>query len=424
MTKGWTLLSIRGIPIRIQPSWFLTLTLVTVLFNQHFRTVFDQSVGDVIVLGVSFGTSLLLFLSLLMHELGHSVVAMSQGIKVLSITLIVLGGVAKMERESDTPRGAIMVAAAGPLVSLALALAFSALIHPARHVSAELVQVAHALFQFNLIAGLFNLLPALPLDGGLILKAVIWQFSGSRKRGVEVANTCGWIFSCMSIGIGLILLFATKNPAGLWFMLLGWFGLGASRNQGQVLLVQQALKDLKVKDAAMRRFRVIEANTSLRQLSQIRQRIDPATDAEDSSLGDWILVCDQGRWRGVIDDHPLKNLPVQTWNFERVDQHVRPLDSMPCISEKAPLWQAALQLDDEQTSRLLVLSPAGLPNGTLEKPELGETVLRRIGLTLPKAFVQAARREQGYPFGMALDEVARSMVRSGEVTLPVNATKS
>jgi hypothetical protein len=118
----------------------------------------------------------------------------------------------------------------------------------------------------------------------------------------------------------------------------------------------------------------------------------------------------------VIDDAPLRDLPVQRWDSERVRDHLRPLNTLTSISESAPLWQAVLLL--EQQPRLLVLSPAGLPCGTLEKPELGEAVLARLGLRLAPSLLAAARRQNSYPLGLSLAPVAQSMLNSGEVKPP------
>ena len=190
-------------------------------------------------------------------------------------------------------------------------------------------------------------------------------------------------------------------------MLLGWFGLGAARNQTQLLALQAVLRELKVRDAAQRRFRVLEASDSLRDLSRLRLQ-------DEQGLADWLLVCERGRWRGTISDAPLQTLPVQRWESERVGDHLQPLDQLPSIREDAPLWQAVLQLDQEGVERLLVLSPAGLPSGTLERPDLAERVLERLGVRLPAAILAAARRQGVYPLGMGLAAVARAMESSGE----------
>lgn len=407
--EGWTLLSIRGIPLRIHPSWFVILLLATAAFQQQYAAQLRGNLDVTALWGLGLATALLLFISVLLHELGHSLAALAQGVKVRSITLFLLGGVASVERECSTPLGALLVAAAGPAVSLVLGVGLLAAIHPAAHLAPWLGAMARELGTLNLVLGLFNLLPGLPLDGGLIVKALVWQASGSQRRGIEVANACGRFLAYLAVGLGAVLLLNGRGAGGVWLMLLGWFGLGAARNQSQMLALQQSLNDLRVRDAAGRRFRVLEANGKLRDLSRLR-----LTDTEAAGQGDWLLVTDQGRWRGVIDDQPLQQLPVQRWDTDRIGDHLRPLTSLPAIGEAAPLWQAVQQLEDSGSNRLLVLSPAGLPSGTIERPDLGEAVLRKLGLKLPSALLEAARRHNTYPLGLALAAVVRSMVASGE----------
>jgi len=405
--EGWQLLKIRGIPLRIHPSWFVILGLATVAFQQQYSQQLSGSGSSLELWGLGLLTAVLLFVSVLLHELGHSLVALQQGVQVRSITLFLLGGVASVERECSTALGSLMVAAAGPLVSLILAGLLLTAGHSASHASPLLGAMVNELGGLNLILALFNLLPGLPLDGGLILKALVWQFSGSQRKGTQVATATGRFLSLAAIGLGVVLLLRGASVGGLWLMLLGWFGLGAARSQSQLLALQGVLRQLKVKDAAQRRFRVLEADSTLKQLSRIRL-------GDGNGLADWLLVTRQGRWQGFITDAPLQQLPVQRWEQETVGDHLQPLEELPQISAEAPLWQAVLRLDQPDTPRLLVLGPAGLPSGTLERPELAERVLEKLGVRLPQAILEAARRQGVYPLGMGLAPVARSIEASGE----------
>ena len=407
MGEGWQLLSIKGIPLRIHPSWFVILGLATVAFQQQYSQELSRmgSPAELWLLGLL--TALLLFVSVLLHELGHSLVALRQGVQVRSITLFLLGGVASVEKECPTAIGSLLVAAAGPLVSLLLALGLLSSGHSISHASPLLGAMVNELGGLNLILALFNLLPGLPLDGGLILKALVWQVTGSQRKGVQVATATGRFLSLLAIGLGVVLLLRGASVGGLWLMLLGWFGLGAARNQTQLLALQAVLRQLKVKEAAQRRFRVLEADTSLRELSRLRVQ-------DEAGQADWLLVTRQGRWLGFISDAPLQALPVQRWDQERVGDHVQPLAELPQIRDDAPLWQAVLQLDQPDTNRLLVIGPAGLPSGTLERPELAERVLEKLGVRLPQAILAAARRQGIYPLGMGLAPVARSIEASSE----------
>jgi len=146
----------------------------------------------------------------------------------------------------------------------------------------------------------------------------------------------------------------------------------------------------------------------LRQLSELRL-------ASDSPRPDWVLLCEAGRWQGFIDDGPLKEIPVQNWDRERLGEHQRPLTELASIIESAPLWQAVLALESSSQGRLLVLSLAGLPMATLERSDLSEAVLRRLSLRLPQQLLEQARREGGYPLGLSLAPIAESVAGLPEV---------
>jgi Zn-dependent protease len=424
--EGWQLLSIRGIPLRIHPSWFVILLLATAAFQQDYSGNLSSSLSPGGLWALGLVTALLLFLSVLLHELGHSLVALAQGVKVRSITLFLLGGVASVERECSTAFGALLVAAAGPAVSLVLGVGLLSSTHAAAHLAPWLGEMVNRLGSLNLLLAFFNLLPGLPLDGGLIIKALVWQVTGSQRKGIRVATASGRFLSFMAIGMGASALLFPRSAfaalfgsiGGVWLMLLGWFGLGAARSQSQMLALQQALNELRVRDAARRRFRVLEASGSLRDLSRLR-----LAEADSGAPSDWLLVCDRGRWQGSIDDGVLQQLPVQRWDTDRIGDHLQPLDQLPSISERAPLWQAVRLLEERSCSRLLVLSEAGLPCGTLDKPDLGEAVLTRLGLKLPNQLLEAARRQNAYPLGLALPQVVGSMLASGEARQPAGSSR-
>ena len=399
--EGWQLFKIGGIPLRLQPSWLFAVAIFTTLFQGRYAATASLPVSW----GLGLLTTLLLFTSVLLHELGHALMALREGVRVLSITLFHLGGIARIEKECSTAMGSLRIAAAGPLVSLLLALA---MLRSAASISEDQAWLTLLLSQvglLNLMLGLFNLLPGLPLDGGLILKALVWQISGSQKRGVEVASASGRALSILMIVAGGVLMFQGGGLNGVLLMLIGWFGLGANRSQTQMLQLQAVLKELRVEGASGRRFRVLEADQPLRRLSSLRLQ-----DSEEKGPADWVLVCREGRWVGWIDDRPLRDLPVQQWDQQRLEDHLKPLNQLPSIATTASMAEAVAALETTAEGRLLVFSPAGLPSGTLDRMDVGDAVLKKLGVTLPPQVLAEARKRNGYPLGLVmLPQIVASM---------------
>ncbi len=410
MGDGWQLMRIRGIPLMVHPSWFIILVLFTLVFQQDTALLPGASGSPALSWLLGLATALLLFVSVLLHELGHSLVALREGVKVVSITLFLLGGVARVERECSTPMGSFRVAAAGPAVSFLLAGLLLATQHAAGHANPLFGNLVERLGYLNLVLALFNLLPGLPLDGGLILKALVWQFTGSQRRGIQVATATGRLLSLTAIMLGVYLFLRGGGFTALWLVMLGWFGMGASRSQSQTLALQKLLINLHVGPASSKRFRVLEADQSLRSLSQMRLR---GAESENDLLPDWVLVCRSGRWLGYVTDQPLKDLSVQYWDRQTVGEHMRPLAELPSLQESAPLWKAVLALEQSEHGRLLVTGAAGLPSGTLDRSDVGEAVLKGLSLKLPAPLLEASRRRNDYPFGLPLLQAVTSMRASG-----------
>ena len=212
MGDGWTVLTFRGVPLRIQPSWLFSLAIFTVLFQGRYSVDMSPVVSVPISWGLALATALLLFASVLLHELGHALMAVREGVKVLSITLFHLGGIARVEKDCDTAMGSLRIAAAGPLVSLLLAFVLLMAAGPSTQVSPVLPLLCTQIGLLNLMLGLFNLLPGLPLDGGLILKALVWKFSGSQQRGTQVASASGRALATLMILLGGCLLYTSPSP--------------------------------------------------------------------------------------------------------------------------------------------------------------------------------------------------------------------
>ena len=401
---------IKGIPLKVHPSWFAVLLLFTWTSQEQVMKVSagQLSVGTSWLIGLI--TALLLFLSVLLHELGHSLVALREGVKVKSITLFFLGGVAQIEKECRNPMGSLRVAMAGPLVSILIAIVLLKSVSLFSESNILLSNLFSQLGSLNLVLALFNLLPGLPLDGGVILKSMVWKFTGSQKKGIEVATDSGRFLSLLAIGLGFFIALRGGGLGGFWLIVLGWFGFAASRSQKQILSLQIALTKLNVNKVSSKRFRVLEGDQSLKKLSMLR-----LSSKDESPYSEWILICRSGRWVGYLTDRILNDVPVQYWDRKCLFDYSKPLEELPSISQKDPLWKAIKTLEVSEEGRLLVFNDAGLPSGTLDRVDIGKSLLKFLGVEIPHSFLKAARATNVYPLGLSLPEIVDSMLSNGLV---------
>ena len=233
---GLTLFRIRGIRIAVDFSWFFVLFLVILWLSGFYRDVLDTSSDALGPYLLALVSALLFFASILLHELGHALVAVRKGIGIADITLWMFGGVARMQRDSDSPATEFKIAVAGPLVTLAIVLVSGAvgiafaggsdfsdamMVEEGARIPGALAVVAW-LTSINLLVLVFNLIPAYPLDGGRIARAIAWRVTGNRNGATRFAATLGQIFAWGLIAFGLFLLIQGDVLGGIWLGVLGF----------------------------------------------------------------------------------------------------------------------------------------------------------------------------------------------------------
>ncbi|MCD6319401.1 MAG: site-2 protease family protein [Candidatus Desulfofervidaceae bacterium] len=255
-----------GIEVRLDFSWFIIFvffswTLAVYYFPRHYP---HWSVQLNWAMGIL--ASLLLFVSVILHELSHSLVAKKQGEEVRSITLFILGGVAQIAREPPTPHAEFTIAIAGPLASFFLGLLFLGLWWLIRPFSEPLAALTKYLAVINFILGGFNLLPGYPMDGGRVLKAILWKVTGSLRRATHIATKVGQFIASFFIFFGLFQILAGLWLNGLWIMFIGWFLYQASLKSYQQVLFKDLLQGIKARDLMTRDFITVTPDTRLKIL--------------------------------------------------------------------------------------------------------------------------------------------------------------
>jgi Zn-dependent protease len=257
-----TLLHIRGIRIGVDYSWFLILFLIIFLLSGSYRDAIDADDESIVPYVMAVASALLFFASILLHELGHAFVAIRNGIGIKGITLWMFGGIALLERDTDTPGKELKIAIGGPVVTLLIVAACSGLglllIGPDEFREAAVVErgasisavaaVIAWLASINLLVLLFNLVPAFPLDGGRIARAIAWRISGDRGKATRFAATMGRGFAFLLIALGAYLALRGDFVSGVWLAIVGFILNGAAKGAITQSAVQGQLEGLSVGD--------------------------------------------------------------------------------------------------------------------------------------------------------------------------------
>ncbi len=396
MQAGWRIGSLFGIPLFVDSSWFVIVLLFTVANRQDY-----SQWGPTLSWIAGFAIALLLFASVLLHELGHSLVAQSQGIRVNSITLFLFGGVAAIDQESKTPGQAFQVAIAGPLVSFSLFFILNILAQTLPS-SSLIYSLASELARINLVLGVFNLIPGLPLDGGQVLKAAVWKVTGNRLTGVRWAAKTGQFLGILAISLGLSAVLFAKSYSGLWIALIGWFVLQNAGSYNRLTDLQEALINIKAGDTMTREFRVVDGDLSLRQF------------ADEYLIGvDTIPVyfaASDGRYRGLVSVDALRVIERSQWDRQTLNQIVQPLNELITVLEKASLVEVINAMEEKELPRITVLSPAGAVAGMIDRGDIVRSVANYLKVPIPETSIRRIKEEGIYPPGLPLPALAKSMV--------------
>ncbi len=345
MNDSITLGRIAGIRVGVNWSWLVVFALIVWTLSESIFPRMNPGLSDGTYLGMAIAAALLFFISLLMHEYGHALVARREGMEIDGITLWLFGGVARFKGMFPSAGAEFRIAIAGPIVSLVLGVLFVlfAWLTP----SPEAVDGAAAwLGYINLTLLVFNLLPALPLDGGRVLRSALWAARNDFAWATRVAAWVGRAFGYVFIAVGLGLFIFQGAFSGAWLAFIGWFLLQAAGAEDRYLLARQALSGLRVGDLMVR---------------------DPVTARPDMTLGDFMdevvtqrrhttyPVVEDGRALGLLPFRCVAEVPRREWDTRLVRDCMIPRDRVPVVNEMDDAIDAAAELADGDVNRALVL---------------------------------------------------------------------
>jgi Zn-dependent protease len=335
-----------GIPVGIDYSWFLVFILFTWTFATGYYPAGFKNWSTLEYWGVGAVTSVMLFGSVLLHELGHSLVALRYKLPVRDITLYIFGGISQISAEPPSAWSEFWITIAGPMVSFALAGMF-ALLTIIISGFAPLLALFKYLAYINFILGVFNLIPGFPLDGGGVLMSILWGATHNRHRALLIASTVGNFFAYLFIIYGVFQIFGGNLLNGLWITFIGWFLLNAARGQVTQERIKELLSGHKAFEAMSRNYTAIQSGTTLQFL------------VDDHILGGGrrSFIVEKGdEVVGLLTLHHLKDIPKDQWSTTTAAQAMIPVTRFKQIKLETELWDAIEEMDRDGVNQLPIMA--------------------------------------------------------------------
>lgn len=347
---------ISEIEIGLHYSWFIIAALIVLSLAEHFRQVNPNwTMGQIWLAGLV--TAALFFISLLLHELAHSLVAQARGLKVKAITLFALGGVSQLQDDASDAKTEFWVAIAGPIASLiigfgclaiALGLGWHRSTEPRTTVTGVLVWLGY----INVVLAVFNMIPGFPLDGGRVLRSIVWAISKNADRSTCIAALVGQLVALLFILDGIWRFFAGAGLGGLWIAFIGWFLMDAAKASYAQVEITAAFRGMRVSQVMSRDCVTVNRGMSLQEFVDIYllrtgQRC--------------FAVEDQGRLVGLITPRDVGSIPRERWNRTTVREAMRPLQELYVITPDTPVLDALKLMARNDVNQLPVVV-----NGTLQ----------------------------------------------------------
>ncbi|HET9508527.1 MAG TPA: site-2 protease family protein [Gaiellaceae bacterium] len=334
-----------GIELGINWSWLVIFVLIVWSLAAAIFPAQNPDLGDAAYVVMALVAALAFFTSLVAHEYGHALVARREGMEIEGITLWLFGGVARFKGMFPSAGAEFRIAIAGPLVSLTLGVLFVLLA-----VGAGLPEAADAVVAWlgyiNLALLVFNLLPALPLDGGRILRSLLWQARGDFRWATTIAAGIGRGFGYLFIAGGILLFIVADSFSGAWLAFIGFFLLQAAGGEARYLATREALEGLRVRDLMVREPATVEADMT------IGRAIDEVVWARRHTT---YPVVENGAVVGLLPFRSVAAVPRSRWDTTTVRDCLVPLAEIPVLAEDDPAIDALVELGESTLNRGVVL---------------------------------------------------------------------
>jgi len=368
-TQSVRLGRIFGIPVGVNYSWFIIFALITLTLGSQFAYVYPEWTSSThYIAGVV--TSLLFFLSVLLHELGHSFAAKQKGINVRAITLFIFGGVAQITREPDRPMTEFYIAIMGPVVSILLAIIFWVFAIVFQPVSEVVVGITRWLARINFILVVFNMIPGFPLDGGRVFRAIVWFYVDSYEKATRIASGVGQFVAYMFIIGGVFFIVGGYWINGLWIAFIGWFLLTAAQQVSQYVTLKSALKGIRARDVMETDCPKVDSNVTVGAL------VDEYLFRTGRRA---FLVMENERVAGLVTLHQIKQVPRDNWYSTSLGDIMTPVNELHWVYPETDITEVLDTMNAEDVSQIPVIQDGKL-QGIIGRNHLLQVVQNRIDM--------------------------------------------
>jgi Zn-dependent protease/CBS domain-containing protein len=334
-----------GIPINLDYSWFLVLLLLTWMLAQSYFPQEFKHWSQFSYWSIGLVTSILFFLSILLHELGHSIVARKYKIKVKRITLFIFGGVAEITSEPPKSTAEFWIAIAGPIASFLLAGIFYLLEHLFAG-NNYLVAPFRYLAFINFILAVFNLIPGFPLDGGRVLRSIVWAITKNLKKATTIAANVGRFFGYFFILLGVLQIFQNNFIDGIWIAFIGWFLESAAISQIQRQALDELLFGHKVSEAMSVDFGIVHSDSSIQEIID-----NHFIGANRRSL----LVKDDNKIIGYVTPSKIASISSNDRQNKTVNEIMIPINAVAKVKSDEPLLDALKEIEQSEVNEVPVV---------------------------------------------------------------------
>ncbi len=348
-----------GISIRIDYSWFIVFALVAgSLGFSYFPEVYPGwSSAKYWLMGII--TALIFFASVLAHELAHSLVSKASGIPVHSITLFIFGGVARISDEPKSPGREFWMAVAGPATSIGIGVVFGVLFLITRRAWTLFPAMAELLLYINFFVAIFNLIPGFPLDGGRILRSIIWKITGNLRKSTRIASVMGRIIAYLLILLGAALVLSGYWLNGMWIAFIGWFLQNAASSSYRQLALRETLQSVKASEVMISDCPELPGELTIQEL----------LDNYVPNIHRCFPVMDNGRVMGIITMQSVREIPREQWKTVRVAEVMIPFAEVNTVHPDDDLYAVMRQMTEENVNQLPVVED-GQFMGVIERGDL------------------------------------------------------